>query len=100
MRAPFASTSSTARMDQDLRHRRSAFAWRTTWIRPQRRKRSWTRWWTKPTRSGQTAAHAHGANRRQTGDRAVHRLDRARLPFLDDEALDLMKARGTVWIPT
>jgi len=46
-----------------------------------------------------TAAHAHGATGAKRAIRAgIDSIEHG--TFLDDEALDLMKARGTVWIPT
>jgi imidazolonepropionase-like amidohydrolase len=46
-----------------------------------------------------TAAHAHGATGAKRAIRAgIDSIEHG--SFLDDEALDLMKARGTVWIPT
>ena len=46
-----------------------------------------------------TAAHAHGAAGAKRAIRAgIDSIEHG--TFLDDEALDLMKARGTVWNPT
>src|SRR5882724_8855245 len=46
-----------------------------------------------------TAAHAHGATGAKRAIRAgIDSIEHG--SFLDDEALDMMKARGTVWIPT
>ncbi len=46
-----------------------------------------------------TAAHAHGAEGAKRAIRAgVDSIEHG--TFLDDEALDMMKARGTVFIPT
>jgi imidazolonepropionase-like amidohydrolase len=46
-----------------------------------------------------TAAHAHGATGAKRAIRAgIDSIEHG--TFLDDEALDMMKARGTVWIPT
>jgi imidazolonepropionase-like amidohydrolase len=46
-----------------------------------------------------TAAHAHGATGAKRAIRAgIDSIEHG--SFLDEEALDLMKARGTVWIPT
>ncbi|MBZ5595658.1 MAG: amidohydrolase family protein [Acidobacteriia bacterium] len=46
-----------------------------------------------------TAAHAHGATGAKRAIRAgIDSIEHG--SFLDDEALDLMKAHGTVWIPT
>jgi imidazolonepropionase-like amidohydrolase len=46
-----------------------------------------------------TAAHAHGATGAKRAIRAgIDSIEHG--TFLDDEALDMMKARGTVWNPT
>jgi len=46
-----------------------------------------------------TAAHAHGATGAKRAIRAgIDSIEHG--SFLDEEALDLMKERGTVWIPT
>ncbi|HUJ24194.1 MAG TPA: amidohydrolase family protein [Bryobacteraceae bacterium] len=46
-----------------------------------------------------TAAHAHGATGAKRAIRAgIDSIEHG--SFLDDEALDMMKACGTVWIPT
>jgi imidazolonepropionase-like amidohydrolase len=46
-----------------------------------------------------TAAHAHGATGAKRAIRAgIDSIEHG--SFLDDEALDMMKARGTYWIPT
>jgi imidazolonepropionase-like amidohydrolase len=46
-----------------------------------------------------TAAHAHGATGAKRAIRAgIDSIEHG--TFLDDEAMDMMKARGTVWIPT
>jgi imidazolonepropionase-like amidohydrolase len=46
-----------------------------------------------------TAAHAHGATGAKRAIRAgIDSIEHG--SFLDDEAFDLMKAKGTVWIPT
>ncbi len=46
-----------------------------------------------------TAAHAHGATGAKRAIRAgIDSIEHG--SFLDDAALDMMKARGTVWIPT
>ena len=46
-----------------------------------------------------TAAHAHGALGAKRAIRAgIDSIEHG--TFLDDEALDMMKQRGTVWIPT
>ena len=46
-----------------------------------------------------TAAHAHGATGAKRAIRAgIDSIEHG--TFLDDEALDMMKQRGTVWIPT
>ena len=46
-----------------------------------------------------TAAHAHGANGAKRAIRAgIDSIEHG--SFLDDEALDLMKARGTYYVPT
>ena len=46
-----------------------------------------------------TAAHAHGAAGAKRAIRAgIDSIEHG--SFLDDEAFDLMKAKGTVWIPT
>src|SRR6185295_5291884 len=46
-----------------------------------------------------TAAHAHGATGAKRAIRAgIDSIEHG--SFLDDEALDMMKTRGTYWIPT
>jgi imidazolonepropionase-like amidohydrolase len=46
-----------------------------------------------------TAAHAHGATGAKRAIRAgIDSIEHG--SFLDDEAFEMMKARGTVWIPT
>ena len=46
-----------------------------------------------------TAAHAHGSQRAKRAIRAgIDSIEHG--AFLDDEAIDMMKARGTYYIPT
>ena len=59
-----------------------------------------TRWWTRRTRSGRkAAAHAHGAEGAKRAIRAgIDSIEHG--SFLDDEAFELMRKKGTTFVPT
>jgi imidazolonepropionase-like amidohydrolase len=58
------------------------------------------RWWTSRTPcAAKTAAHAHGATGAKRAIRAgIDSIEHG--SFLDDEAIEMMKARGTYYVPT